>query len=140
MSQSVHSVTERQLQIREPSIHPNLLSMSQPVHSDTERQPHIRVPSICPSLPSIPQSVHSDTERQLQIRQHTESLVNRITTMGAAMLGSENINLIAQRDLIAELQWWTDQHESDWALGLTDDPPPAYPESEAASLFLNQCQ
>ena len=95
-------------------------------------------PFIPSNLLSISQTVHPATERQLQIRQHTESLVIRVNAMTAAMLGSETIDLTAQRGLIAELQWWTDQYESAWALGLTDEPPPSYPGSEAAPSFLNQ--
>ena len=94
-------------------------------------------PVIPSSLLSISRAVYPVTERQQQIRQHTESLIIRVMAMTAAMLGSETIDLTAQRDLIAELQWWTDQYESDWALGLTDEPPPLYPGSEAAPSFLN---
>ena len=53
------------------------------------------------------------------------------------MLAEENTDtsLLAQyKNLLAELRWWVDQYESEWAIGLTDGPPPMYPDSDLGSL------
>ena len=85
------------------------------------------VPSILPSTPGSP------TERQLQIRRHAEAVVTRINGMFAQE--NTDTSLLAQyKNLSAELRWWVNQYESDWAIGLADGPPPMYVDSDLGSL------
>ena len=108
-------------------------------HSPEERTPgnirRSRPACIIPRLPFTSDSPQSTpTERQLHIRSHAEDLNARIS----AMLARETSDTdMLNQNLSAVLRWWLDQYGSDWAVGLTDDPPPMYLDSNLVS-FLNQ--
>ena len=60
--------------------------------------------------------------------------IQRHVKVLAAMVTQETVDQAMLRNAIAELQWLVDQYESDWAVGLTDEPPP-YLDRDLVSLL-----
>ncbi|KAJ7599586.1 hypothetical protein C8J56DRAFT_1094501 [Mycena floridula] len=69
------------------------------------------------------------TERQIQLRELSEALGARIANLETALQTSNSQYNDAMADMArlrAEHEWLRDHHDSDWALGLTDQRPPSY--------------
>ncbi|KAJ7580675.1 hypothetical protein C8J56DRAFT_960588 [Mycena floridula] len=72
-------------------------------------------------------SSSSPTLRQQQLREHSDDISTRIVELEGLVPRFHDAQAEIQR-LRAELQWFRDQEYSDWALGLSDSPPPSYAE------------
>jgi len=75
------------------------------------------------------------TERQLQLR---GELTDRIVALERAMQVQVAESAVENARLRAEIEWLRDNQESDWALGLTDEMPPSYPDTISSSILAPQ--
>ncbi|KAJ7580677.1 hypothetical protein C8J56DRAFT_1057625 [Mycena floridula] len=72
-------------------------------------------------------SLSSLNIRQQQLREHSHDITGRILELEGLVPQLHDAHTEIQR-LRAELQWFRDQEHSDWALGLSNSPPPSYRE------------
>ncbi|KAK7457805.1 hypothetical protein VKT23_010147 [Stygiomarasmius scandens] len=75
------------------------------------------------------QSMPMPTERQIQLQSQADDLRDQVSQLGSASITSiaEVSEMQATIDrLMAHIRMLESQLTSDWAMGLTDDPPPIY--------------
>ncbi|KAJ7580671.1 hypothetical protein C8J56DRAFT_1029771 [Mycena floridula] len=72
-----------------------------------------------------PLSPSPTTIRQQQIGAQSQNITARIRELEGWVPRLQDAEAEIQR-LRAEIQWLQDQEQSDWALGLTNSPPPSY--------------
>ncbi|KAJ7587931.1 hypothetical protein C8J56DRAFT_62567 [Mycena floridula] len=70
------------------------------------------------------------TGRQLQLR---NELMNRVAELEKAMSLQAVTSAAENARLRAEVEWLRENQDSDWALGLTDELPPSYPDTIQSS-------
>ncbi|KAJ7574669.1 hypothetical protein C8J56DRAFT_978854, partial [Mycena floridula] len=112
-----------------PRTRPNLASVSElqdVKYTVSDRTSQIQTKDVDHSR-SESLSSSSPTLRQQQLREHSDDISTRIVELEGLVPRFHDAQAEIQR-LRAELQWFRDQEHSDWALGLSDSPPPSYAE------------